>query len=134
MVELVALLSLAVLANWQAVETWNHGSIFSKLRARFEVEEGLLAEAMTCPFCLSHWTAAGLTTLVFLHHPAAHWEYLVIPCWLAVTRLSNFLNDLCHPFCRTPHAALDEETLNELKELAEEGNGGQAENGGSSSG
>lgn len=105
---LTYLLVVCALANWQMVETWHHGSIFASARARVEMYQGSFwADLLSCPFCLSHWTAGGLTILAMAlaqqvcAAPFA-WFLLTPALSLAVTRLSNLCNDLTHDKCRTP--------------------------------
>jgi hypothetical protein len=108
------------MANWGAVETWHHGSLFSRARAWLEVRTGLCSELMLCPYCLSHWTAmlvsavlaAGFDIAVFHDNRVV----LLAPVALAITRLSNLSNDLCRRWCRTPgRHDPDVELLNDLK-------------------
>lgn len=105
---LVCLFFLSVLANWQAVETYHHSQLFEPMRAYMEARGGFWADATACPYCLSHWTAFLFTTLSLVlacgvHAAPLDW-WLAWPAFsLAVTRSSNVLNDLTHPYCRTPN-------------------------------
>lgn len=110
MLEFPALLVfvLAVLANWQTVETWHHGSIFESWRAKLESYRDWRSELSGCPFCLGHWTGAGwaalgFTALTWQQGPAGY-DWLLLPLFaLAVIRVSQWLNDLNHSITRTPH-------------------------------
>lgn len=94
---------IVVLANWQLVETWHHGSIFEQPRAWLEAHRGSWwADLMLCPFCLSHWTGAGVTILMFatmqdLNSTYAQFAMLYA---LAVTRLPQVFNDLGYSYWR----------------------------------
>lgn len=109
---LVVMFVLSVLANWQTVETYHHSALFGSTRAYMEARGGFWADATACPYCLSHWTAFLFTTVSMvlacrLQAAPLDW-WLAWPAFsLAVTRSSNLLNDLTHPYCRTPR---DEET------------------------
>lgn len=104
-VKLLLVFPLAVLANWQMLETWRHGGIFQEIRARLEAKPPVWwVDLLLCTFCLSHWTALGLTLVVFNEFQfPGHYQYMLVPVYsLAVTRLSNACNDLFYKHCRTP--------------------------------
>jgi len=96
---------VCVFASWQIVETLRHGSIFRPLRQwananrdHVHGEVALLAQLLSCPFCLSHW-APWVPLLVCLYGP----EWLMLPVYvLAITRLTQLGNDLSHSFSRSP--------------------------------
>jgi len=102
--ELLLAAPMAVLANWQVLEIWRHGSLFTGIRARLEARGGIVAELLLCTFCLSNWTAATLAALILCRRFGASWDALM--WWpvltLAIARASNVLNDLTHSACRTP--------------------------------
>lgn len=64
-----------------------------------------VSDLLRCMFCLSHWSAAILVVWYGLGSPAGagadYWARAVIYA-LAVTRGAQLLNDLAHPFSRTP--------------------------------
>lgn len=98
---------MAVLATWQTVETWHHGSIFESWRAYFQARNNFVAGLMLCPFCFSHWAAAAISLLSFtaLHgfQESPSWSLLLLPVYiLSVTRGSNFCNDATYTLNRTP--------------------------------
>ena len=102
LIKILLLLPVAALANWQAVETYHHGSIFARNRAYWEVRGGLVGELLACPFCLSHWTGMVIAVFVFELYPRDTPGLLLLPVyWLAVVRLSQFFNDRFHAYCRT---------------------------------
>lgn len=101
----------SVLANWQTVETFHHGSIFEQLRARLESRRDWISELTGCPFCLSHWTGLALAALGFVY---STWDRPPLPIWLifpayalAVIRASQWLNDKTAHYCRTPNRKED---------------------------
>jgi hypothetical protein len=104
---LVLLLSIAALANWAAIEAWHHGSIFANLRGWLEARGGFLSELLLCPYCLSHWTALPLLCmlgLLLVGLEVQPHQLISLPVLsLAVTRLSNLMNDLNRGICRTPN-------------------------------
>ena len=120
--ELCAGVLLSGIANWQAIETLHHGSLFENFRARMEVRTHFFARAFTCPFCFSHWTAVLFTGCLI----TIRWDlimedwrraFLAPAVWLAIIRLSNIFNDACHGFCRTPRIAPLGDEVQELDEL-----------------
>ncbi len=116
------ILPFAAIANWQMVETWHHGSLFANFHARLEASDGFIANLLSCPFCLSHWTAALWTAGVFGICSDAHAAkdcLLAAIWWLCTVRLSNLFNDLTHAWCRTPVA--DRAAMQELAEITEAG-------------
>ena len=105
MLEMIVTFPLAVLANWQVLEIWRHGSLFAGARAWLEARGGVASEPLLCTFCLSNWTAAILTVPGLYRVFGDDWNALA--WWwpvsaLAVARAANLLNDWSHPFCRTP--------------------------------
>lgn len=42
---------LSILANWQTVETYHHGDIFSSIRDRMEARKDFGSDMTECPFC-----------------------------------------------------------------------------------
>lgn len=98
-------LVVLALAVWHAVEVYHHGSIFANLRDWFQTRVwDWLAMLTGCMFCLSFWISLVLTVWWLL---ATYWPDLMVglrsPIYmLAVCRLANLLNDLTHPWCRTP--------------------------------
>ena len=124
---LILITTLAAGANWQMVETFHHGSIFEKFRAQMEVREGFIPELLSCPFCLSHWTAAGFTALVLACHPVEGWMYLAPIIWLTIVRMSNVMNDVGHRFCRSPKNPVIEEELAALDDIGQPEENGRDE-------
>ena len=119
---LIDLLIMA-LATWQAVEIWNHGSIFASFRARIELWNDKLGTLLLCPFCLSVWVAFAVVAIMsasvpdFPEQGVTMWRHAWLTCvWvtmkaakvfviiLAVSRLANLGNDLSHAYCRTPRS------------------------------
>ena len=98
------ILSLAV---WHAVEVWHHGSLFHDWRAWLENRPcgDFVTDLMLCPFCLSLWVAGFLVTLGQLVPGGYGWWPVYA---LAVARISNLLNDLGRPWCRTPNRKRDD--------------------------
>lgn len=116
---------VSAVANWAALETWRHGSLFAGVRARLEVRQGgFLADLLLCTFCLSHWTGALILAMVLLMAvDFSYWDWWqyagLIGPWLVVVRLSNLLNDLTRNWCRTPNRTVPvalEDTI--LKRIA----------------
>jgi hypothetical protein len=82
-------LLIIALANWQAVETFKHGSIFEKPRAWLEARGGFISDLLLCAFCLSHWTGLLLVVL--------HLYDINTPAYvLSAIRVSQLLHDLFH--------------------------------------
>jgi len=50
---------IVALVTWQAVEIWHHGAIFATGRALTEEAQGLWADLLNCPFCLSLWVGVA---------------------------------------------------------------------------
>ena len=103
-VEVAWWLVVAGLAGSQAADTWTSASIFRRcqdwLKSRKERSQGLqwfLAELMTCPYCLSHWTAAICLGLGF----SGAWWARVPVLWLAAVRIATLT-------ARQPDLLLDE--------------------------
>jgi len=111
---LLLIFAWTVLASWQAVETFHHGSLFEQLRARLESRRDRISELAGCPFCLSHWTGMALAALSFVYQT---WGQPPLPIWLvfpayalAVIRASQWLNDVTASHCRTPNRKVEEVT------------------------
>lgn len=99
---LVFLLPVAALATWQAVEIWNHGSLFSDWRRSCAVRTEIWwCRLLDCMFCLSNWVAMAVWIPLLL---AVSWDpWCGLPVLaLATARLANWANDKGHSFCRTP--------------------------------
>lgn len=126
MIYLICWLLPTAAANWAAVETLHHGSIFDNPRAWLQARGGFINDLVSCPFCLSHWTAMALTASVFAVL-VTDWKYgaLAPVYWLAVVRGSNLCNDYFHDKCRTPRLGRD--MIDSLTTLAEVQNDGTAE-------
>jgi hypothetical protein len=99
------LLQLLILAlgTWQTVEVLHHSKIMYPLRKvekdTYEATGDIIAEAWGCPFCLSHWVAAGYALgLISPLTSVVSWWLLV----LSAVRLANLGNDLTWNYCRTP--------------------------------
>lgn len=105
----LTLLVVAALAVWEALEIWNHSSLFARLRARVELWDHLGGDLLRCMFCLTPWVSlVVLTALVWteLHLRVIAWA-------LAVARLANLGNDLTHYLCRTPRLELPNPLLDD---------------------
>lgn len=89
---------LTALAVWEILEIFHHSSIAAGLRSRVEMLPGLLGELARCMFCLAPWTAAAALLAVLLL-PWGIGGFLITA--LAVARLSNVMNDVGYPWCRT---------------------------------
>ena len=114
---LLVWLPLITLANWQLIECWHHGSLFDRPRAWLEQRTGFWSDLLLCPFCLSHWTAVPLTTVVVFSFTPELWWLLPILS-LSATRLSNLANDLTYHCSRTPQRkALLQAALDKLGQL-----------------
>lgn len=102
-----ALISLlfSVTATWALTEVIHHGSIFEAVRAYAEVSDSFFARLLTCPFCLSHWTALAAVGLAEIAFRTENLAFSVL-LWLASVRLANLLNDLTHGLSRTPKDGL----------------------------
>lgn len=118
--QIIYVFPLAVLANWQLVETWHHGSIFETPRAWVEAHRGSWwAELLLCPFCLSHWTGLTLTIVMFatmenLNSSYAQFAFIYA---LALTRLPQVLNDLGYSYWRKhsiPPTTAESDALNRI--------------------
>lgn len=105
---------LAVFATWQAVEIWRHSALTADWRDACAVRAAWWARMLSCPWCLSVWTAGIAAAAAELSHGTDwHRLYRWIAGALAVSRAANVLNDLTWPG-RTPkdsgieldHAAL----------------------------
>ena len=122
---ITSVLLVASLSNWAVIEAYHHGSIFERFRAWVEAHDGFFAELLSCPYCLSHWTALPLTVLSMLALCDLTWNNLaLLPVLVfAVTRLSNLWNDLGRPICRTPNRHDVSQELGELARIAEGKNG-----------
>lgn len=112
-------LVLAALAAWQAVEVWQHGSIFATQREEVrawpsEGVYGFFRELLDCPFCQSVWagTAAAAVVAADLPSGEAWYAWAAFPVLgllklfvygLAVSRLANLANDVTYKVSRTPN-------------------------------
>lgn len=94
--QVILMFPIAVLANWQIIETWRHGSIFQGVRDWLETKHGFFADLLLCNFCLSHWTGAAITLALFLSMQGLDYTYwqVAILYALGVTRLPQVFNDL----------------------------------------
>lgn len=119
--ETVALVTVAALAAWQAVEVWRHSAIMATRRERVRARGGFAADLLGCPYCLSVWAGGACYAAAHLAalHADAPWArsgwgrlgcealrlLLMAPVGgLAASRLANLGNDLTHGLCRTPRA------------------------------
>lgn len=97
-----------IMATWQLVETWHHGSIFEAQRAKLELFDGFFARLLTCMFCLSHWAATFVVgwcavSYVLMHLEDYHWigEVMVVPVLaLAVVRGAQVGHDVLRAIAR----------------------------------
>ncbi len=107
-------LVIAVLATWQIVETLRHGSNFRGLRrwgnqhleSRWPIR--IAAKLAICAFCQSHWAPVFVLFALFYgssNITARCAEFVTVS--LAITRMTQLLNDLSHGYSRSPPA--DEE-------------------------
>lgn len=96
--DLLGNLLLLALASGQVVETYRHGSVFKPVRDWADRQQDtFLGKLLHCPFCFSHHPAWVILLLWWL----VPWFQFVV-WWLAVTRLSQLINDLCHDKNRSP--------------------------------
>ncbi len=111
---LITNLVIAAIAGWQAVETWHHGSIFGGPKAWLWVYREnkdrswvgrKIAELLTCPFCLSHWTCTAAVLVMLLTEGNSAWK-LPVYC-LAAIRVAQLLNDLSHSLTRSPSGDIE---------------------------
>lgn len=118
--ELLLFFPVAVLANWQVLETWRHGSIFTEWRARLEAKPSWFHDLLLCTFCFGHHTGLVIGSVAWIA------LFNITPetvkyCWLwplyclAITRSSQWLNDFFHDSNRTPKLT----GLTELNDIAE---------------
>lgn len=98
----------AILATTQAVEIWNHGSIFATRRAKLEVSDSWIASLLRCMFCLTVWVSwlTCLSVLAFNWLPGLFFPLKVFVYGLAIARGANLLNDFTHEWNRTPRQVL----------------------------
>lgn len=103
--ELLTLLPLVGLANWQTVETLHHGSILEEKKAELQAKGGFLGKLISCPFCMSHWTSFLLSASAIAAN--AGWDIFSLKNLiytllfsLSATRVSNVANDLGKSYWR----------------------------------
>lgn len=134
---MLMLLPILALANRQLVELIRHSDLepFEYLRDLSERASSTTGiwrlfltplRAVACPFCISHWTALGLVLIIFIQNKTSWNTNLInigitdsLILTLAISALSNILNDLIHRFSRTPNRSsrvyLDEASAEELE-------------------
>jgi hypothetical protein len=99
-------LTVLVLCVNQIIETFRHGSIFAETRAKYEAGDRFIDELISCPFCLSHWVAAGTVlwyVIAFLLFESWLRILVSVPIYtFAVSRGAQLVNDVLAPFSRTP--------------------------------
>lgn len=104
MTEAALALLVGALAGAQATETLHHGSIFAPWREKatdWSSKRGVrkfVGDLLRCPFCLAHWTCGLAIAGLWFLPPAATWPIYA----LAATRLAQILNDVLHPWTRSP--------------------------------
>lgn len=110
-------LVVAALAVWEIIEIWRHSALLSGLRARTELWENKIGQALHCAFCLSPWMAWLVCLTLFVpvpaeDGPATAWGVVTavvvgfaqfVVLGFAVARLANLGNDLTRAYCRTPN-------------------------------
>lgn len=103
-------LVIVSLATWQAVEIWQHSSLFAGWRADVEVwlatdtrVRSFLGALLSCPHCLSVWVAMLMHILFACISRDLVQLFLFLPLGLASSRLANLGNDVFHGYCRTPN-------------------------------
>ena len=79
---------LLPIANYALVEMLNHATIFQWFR------DSAYRAVNSCPYCLSVWTAAGLT----LTQDLVWYNFIVVV--LSTHALSNIINDFLYPVIR----------------------------------
>ncbi len=100
-------LVIAVLASNAIVEFFRHSQLVSEWRLYWNTSPNFSSRLMRCGYCLSHWTAA-FVFLLFMVPRILLGSSIGMELWwtpvyiLAITRLSNLVNDLTHPFRRSP--------------------------------
>lgn len=120
--QVILFFPIAVFANWQVVETWRHGSIFENAREWLEARPpGFFTDLLLCSFCLSHWTGAAITALLFLTMDNLNYTYAQVAFVyaLGVTRLPQVLNDLGYSYWRKHSSGLSKAQRQALEELAQ---------------
>jgi hypothetical protein len=102
------MLVVAALAVNQFVEIWHHsenGLISDPrewMRGQLDHDAAFLFapvyEGILCPWCFSVWV--GIATVILYRWIPAYVDPIL---WLlAISRLANLINDLCHDKLRTP--------------------------------
>jgi hypothetical protein len=118
-IELVLLLPVAALANWQVIETYNHGSIFGVVRLYMEARQDKFGELLSCMFCLSHWTALLIAVGISYTVAQPMSFYMLLIYAFAVTRLSQLGNDCFYYYGKTPRLVLEDYST--LKRISQGG-------------
>ena len=93
-IKVVIAVVIAGLAGSQIADTWLNGSLFARpvKWLRGGRDESLVAELLTCGFCLRHWTT--LVCLGVMMYWAGQceesWRYVAMypVCWFAAVRVS----------------------------------------------
>lgn len=110
----------SVLATWQIVELWFHGSVTLAKREQLtrKLEQGSYTwkkpiEMLLCPFCLTPWVgwavAAWLLVAAALPSPWVH--ILAWPLYgLAISRAANLGHDLTRHWCLSPQNPVEEDS------------------------
>ena len=99
----IVILGLAVS---QVVEVMRHSKLTLSFRTRALSAvsggglRGFVAQILTCPFCLAHWVAGGLTLLLFVSM-WAFWPAQFLAVVFAATRVANLSNDIFYNSIRT---------------------------------
>jgi len=107
---------MCTLIVWQAVEVYRHSSLFATVRSYMDLVTGFFGSLHRCMFCLSVWVSFAVVvvwrTLNGFHHENPLSEIVsVFGYGLAISRLSNVLNDLLYDFTRTPKGGIPDDGL-----------------------
>ena len=102
------ILIVAALATWQVVEIWHHSLLMSPLRARTEMWNNKVGEALGCPFCLSVWVALFCVACLEMSEYGLAGRCLSVLVYVfAVSRLANLGNDFFKQYNLTPKVTFD---------------------------
>lgn len=103
-------LIITILAVWEIIEIWRHGSLFAGWRGRVELWEGKTGQLLLCPFCLAPWVSLlvvlwlNLEAFLTSHGLAQAGIIFLSPLYaLAAARGANVASDLTCSISQTPH-------------------------------
>lgn len=117
MIDLLLLLTLAIVLNWSVVDIYFYSIVFDPIRQYgVKWKEGsnqfwkYFRYMLDCPFCFAHWSATAIllvfTVCGFLGYlPVKLHPVLAVVLIPAVARLSLFLRDYSLPPLTNYHAS-----------------------------